>query len=726
VFLRACRVFTIFRFSRLLPARFVGSDTTSFSTESVSPQAIRILISAWIIIGIFTVMALSATTLTGDLKGKISNLRGEILSGAELTLTDLNSGHHHREISAGNGYYVFPDLDEATYLLEVYFEGTQYLSTEILVAGETRYDLVLNLVNQIVVVTGTHIPTPIKLEGRSIAVVTSEEMELRQQRFVYDVLSAIPGVQVTRSGGYGALASVSIRGLDSDQTLVVQDGIVLNNPATFGNAFDFSKLDTRDIERIEVIRGAQSTLYGSDAIGGVVNIVTKEGSQGIQGSGFLEGGSFRTLQGGATVRGGNRKISGRMTLGGITTRGFSSAEEANGNTEDDGLKSLNFSGKGKYQVLDKLTLSGVFRHQSSENEFDSFLGQPVDGTEVSQSKELSLGGFATLDTNSGRLSHRGSITYSRSDWLNTKDGVPDFDSLGTRISYEYQGSARPAERTTMVFGAEYEVQEAITAIGYGGNQRIETKSGYGLVQISPHERLTINGGVRHDSSSAFGSEMTFNGAGALEVPMADLILRGSYSEGFRAPTAGELSFNGNLLAEFSRGWDVGLERTFTENRFRLGITYFDQQVDDLIAFDLAEFTFRNIQNFETSGLELVAGIQVHPTLWLDFGYAYLDAFNLSLTTAAGNQPDNRLTVEVAWRPTHRITLSLGTLFNGEEHDGSTVLSGYTLVNLRGSYKLAEGLDFIIRMENVTDANYQDNLGFGTAPLSVFAGFRRYF
>ena len=287
-------------------------------------------------------------------------------------------------------------------MLEVYFKGAQNISTEVLVVGETRHDLVLNLANQIVVVTGTHIPTPIKFEGRSISVITSDEMKLRQQRVVYDGLAAVPGVQVTRSGSYGALASVSMRGLDSDQTLVVQDGIVLNNPATFGNTFDFSKLDTRDIERIEVIRGAQSTLYGSDAIGGVINIVTKEGSQGIKGSGFLEGGSLRTLQGGATVRGGNRNISGRMTLGGISTGGFSSAEEANGNTEDDGLKSLNFSGKGKYRVGDKLTLSGVFRHQNSVNEFDSFLSQPVDGTEIRQSKELSLGGIATLDTISGR------------------------------------------------------------------------------------------------------------------------------------------------------------------------------------------------------------------------------------------------------------------------------------------------------------------------------------
>ena len=673
-------------------------------------------------------MLASVSSLAGDLRGIVTDATGGTLPGSEVRLTQTGSGHSQTIVTGDDGRYLFPNLEDGRYLLQVQFGGFRKVAVTIAVAGQTRHDLMLELSSlaEQIVVTGTRIPTPLHQEGRSVSVITAQEIELRQQRFVYDALQSLPGIQVTRSGSFGSLSTVSIRGLESDQTLVVQDGIVLNNPATFGNSFDFSSLDTSDIQRIEVIRGAQSTLYGSDAIGGVINIVSREGGQGFKGSGFMEGGSFGTFRGGATVRGGNQRISGRATVSGITTGGFSSADEANGNTEEDGFDSLTFSGRGRYRALDTLTLQGVVRYQDSRNEFDGFSTQPVDSSEIGQSEDFSLGGFVTLDTLSGRLSHRGSVTYSSSDRLNLSEGTPTFDSSGTRVSYEYKGTARPSEQSTLVFGAEHDLQEATTAVGFGGNQQIETNSGYGLLQVKPHQRVTLTGGVRHDSSSDFGSKTTFNGAGAVEVPRVEVIMRASYSEGFRAPTAGELGFNGNLFAESSQGWDVGAGRSFLKDRIRLGVTYFDQKVEDLIAFDLAEFTFVNIQEFDTSGVEFAAGLQLHPTLWLDLSYTYLDALNVSTTIAAGNQPDNRFTAEAAWRPTNRLALSLGVLFNGEELDGFTTLGSYTLLNLRGSYRLTDHLDFIARVENVTDADYQNNLGFGTAPLAAFAGFRTRF
>lgn len=575
------------------------------------------------------------------------------------------------------------------------------------------------------IVTGTRIPTPIDQEGRSVSIVTAAEIELRQQRFVYDALQALPGIQVTRSGGLGALASVSVRGLESDQTLVVQDGIVLNNPASFGNSFNFANFDTSDIERIEVIRGAQSTLYGSDAIGGIVNIVTKDGAEGFGASGRLEGGSFGTVQGAATVRGGDERLSGRATVSGITSRGFSNADEANGNTEDDGFDNLTVSAKARYRPLDALEIEAVLRYQDSESEFDGFafgVG-PVDGDETGKSESLTVGGFATLETLGGRLGHRASVTYARTDQLNLTGGAPSFDSLGTRISYEYQGTARPLDALTLVFGAEYDAQEATTAVGFGGNQEITTKSGYGLVQAAPHARVTLTAGLRHDASSDFGSETTLSASGAIDLPAIGAVLRGSYSEGFRAPTAGELGFNPALFAEFSNGWDIGLERRFFEDRARLAVTYFQQKVDDLIAFDLAEFTFVNIQAFETSGVEIAADLELRDNLSVNLGYTYLDAFNVSTTIAAGNQPNHSFNADIAWRPTDRLAVSATLTYNGEETDGAVTLDSFVLVGLRAEYAVSKHLDVILRIENATDADYQDNLGFGTAPLSAFAGLR---
>ncbi|RMB08732.1 TonB-dependent receptor plug domain-containing protein [Eilatimonas milleporae] len=577
-----------------------------------------------------------------------------------------------------------------------------------------------------VVVTGTRIPTPLDQIGRSVSVISAAEIEVRQQRFLYDVLQAAPGVQVTRTGSFGSLATVSIRGLDSDQTLVVQDGVVLNNPASFGNGFNFANFDTSDIERIEVIRGAQSTLYGSDAIGGVINIVTKDGGDGFGGSGFIEGGSFATLRGAATVRGGSEKLSGRLTVAGVTTDGFSSADEAAGNTENDGFENLTVSAKGRWQPVPAFRVETLVRYQTSENEFDSFEGVPIDGDEISDSEEWTAGAFATLDMLSGALSHRASVTYTRVDQFNTREDEATFDSLGTRISYEYQGTARPVDWATLTFGGEYDEQEAETRVGFGGDQEIDTESLYGLLQVRPHERVTLSAGVRYDSVDVFGSETTFNAAGSARIPGVEVTLRGSYSEGFRAPTAGELGFNPDLFAEFSDGWDIGLERSFLDDRIRVGVTYFDQHIDDLIAFDLADFTFRNIEEFDSEGVEIYADVQVNETLTVNLAYTHLDATNVTTTNAAVNQPDDRFNAEIAWAPTDRLTLSTNVQYNGTEIDGVNRLDDFIVVNLRGEYALTDRFDVTLRVENLTDENYQDNFGYGTAPLSAFGGLRARF
>lgn len=576
------------------------------------------------------------------------------------------------------------------------------------------------------IVTGTRIPTPVAESGRSISVITAKDIALRQDRLVYDSLRSVPGVHVTRSGSLGALSSVSIRGLGASQTLVVADGIVINNPATFDNQFNFANLDTSDIERIEIIRGAQATLYGSDAIGGVINIVTKDAGDGLGGSAFLEGGSFSTLRGAASLRGGNDVFSGRATLAGTTTGGFSSADSANGNREDDGYDSISFSAKGRYQASAILRFDGVLRYQDSRSEFDDFTFQPVDGDNVANSEEFHSGAFATLTTWDGQWEHRVSVTYARTRLNDETAGTPSFDTLGTRWSYEYQSSLRLIDQVTLVAGAEYDVQEAETRIGFGGNQKINTTSGYGLLQLAPYDFVTLNLGLRHDSSSDFGSETTFNGAGAIQLPLPGATLRGSYSEGFRAPTAAELSFNPNLFAEFASGWDIGLEQDIADGLVQLSLTYFSQKLRDRIAFDLAAFTFVNIQRFNTSGVEAAADVRLMSSLSLHLSYTYLDAFNVTTSTTAGNQPDHRFNADIIWQATSQLSVSAGIYYNGKEPSFGTTLDSFTLLTLRGEYALGEQWAVFARLENATDAQYQDNAGFGTAPLSAFAGVRTRF
>jgi vitamin B12 transporter len=578
-----------------------------------------------------------------------------------------------------------------------------------------------------ILVTGTRLPTPLDQLGRSVTVLTADEINLRQQRFLFDALAAVPGVQVLRTGSFGSAATVSIRGLDSDQTLVVQDGVVVNDPASFGNGFDFANFDTGDVERVEVIRGAQSTLYGSDAIGGVINIITKDGRDGFGGDAYFEGGSFDTMRGGASVYGGNDTASGRISFNAMTTNGFSSADEANGNVEDDSFDNVTLSTKGRVQPVDSLVFDVIARYQDSENEFDSFGADgPVDGDEIGQTEELTIAGFATHTTFEGALQNRFSIAYLRNDRLNVTDGATSFDALGTRISYEYQGTVKPAEWVAIVAGAEYDVQESEVTVGFGGNQKIKTTSGFGLVQLTPKDNVTVNAGVRHDTSDEFGSETTFSVSGAYTLPQTGTILRGSFSEGFRAPTAGELSFNPDLFPEFSNGWDIGLEQPIADGRARVTATYFDQQIDDLIAFDLAAFTFVNIQEFESKGVEVALDADLHERLSFRSAYTYVDATNVTTTNVALNQPKHRFNAELAARASDRLTLSLGVNYNGSELDGSNTLDAFTLVTVRGQYALNDVIELFARVENATDVDYQDNFGYGAAPISAFGGVRARF
>lgn len=573
-----------------------------------------------------------------------------------------------------------------------------------------------------IIVLGTRLPTPIDQVGRSVTVITAEEIEDRQQRFLFDALRIAPGVTVTRSGSFGALSTVSIRGLPTEQTLLVIDGVVANDPSAFGNSFNFGDFDTADIERVEVLRGAQSTLYGSNAIGGVINVVTKDGQDGLGGSGYLEGGSFGTVRGAGTLRAGDERLSGRLTLASTESRGFSSAAVPGG--DDDGYRNFTASGKFGYRPIESLSLDAVVRLSDSRNEFDG--GANLDDPDnVSESQTLNLAGFATHEALEGALSNQVSIAYSRTDRADRSD-FP-FAGVGTRLTLEYLGSAKAHERVTAAYGVEYEEQESAVSQGFGGAETIASISGYGLLQIVPFEDAALNLGVRHDSNSDFGDATTFSVSSTGLIPVLGVRLKGSYAEGFRAPSVGELSFNADLDPENSRGWDVGLSRSFLDERLVLEATYFNADIEERIAFDLDVFNFFNIAQYDTEGVELAAVAKPLSGLEVRASYTYTDATNLTGGFAALNQPDHQVSGQISWRPTRKLDLGLGITWNGREADsGGLALDAFTLADLRAAYQVSERVELFARVENATDTDYQDNLGFTTAPASAYGGVRARF
>ncbi|MEO0882637.1 MAG: TonB-dependent receptor [Pseudomonadota bacterium] len=599
-----------------------------------------------------------------------------------------------------------------------------------------------------IIVTGTRFQTPLDQLGQSVTVITAEDIEARQQVQVFDTLALVPGVQTSRSGPIGTTSTVFLRGAPSNTTLVVQDGIVLNNLAATSGGFNFANFDTSDVERIEVIRGAQSTIYGSDAIGGVVNIVTRSGAEGLGGSASLEGGSFGTFRGHATILGGNEKANGRLTVSGVTTDGFSAQSD---NDEDDGFENLTVSSRVAFKPVESLTFDSVIRYSDSELDFDGF---PTDFA-ISNTEELNFAAFATHEALDGRLSNRFGITYSTLDSINLNDeggdegdGIPSevtFLQNGERLSYEYQGALQATDWLDIVVGAEREEAEASVPIAFVSfAEEVNQTSGYGLVRVRPTDWIDLTAGVRHDANSEFGDSTTANASGNIRIDHTGTILRGSYSEGFRAPSPGQLGANANnldailtaaldpaLVPETSTGWDIGVQQAVPLFETVFGVTYFQSDIDNLIAFEFVLPTFApaffNVDEVGIEGVEVTLNARPLESIQFEANYTYLEAVDVATGIQLDNRPEHRATFDLSWAATDKLNVGAQLIVNGDETESfGDPLDEFVLLNLRADYALNDIITVFARIDNVTDTEYEDNSGFNTPDISAFGGIRARF
>ncbi|MEO0400691.1 MAG: TonB-dependent receptor [Pseudomonadota bacterium] len=602
--------------------------------------------------------------------------------------------------------------------------------------------------SDVIIVTGTRFATPLDQVGQSVSVITAEDILARQQVQIFDALTLVPGVQTSRSGPIGTTSTVFLRGAPSNATLVVQDGVVLNNLAATSGGFDFSNFDTSDVERIEVIRGAQSTIYGSDAIGGVINIITKSGANGSGGSASIEGGSFGTFRGHATLRGGDERFNARATISGVNTDGFSARSS---NDETDGYENMTFSSRVAFKPTESLTFDGVIRYSDSETEFDGF---PTVFA-VSNTEELNVAAFATHESFGGRFSNRFGVTYSTLDSVNLQDeGAPDGDGVpsnitfvqdGERLSYEYQGALEATDWLDVVIGAEHEESEANVPVAFVSfSENVDQTSGYGLARIQPTNWIDLTVGVRHDANSEFGGSTTANGAGNFRIDQTGTILRASYSEGFRAPSPGQLGANSNnlgailaadldpaLVPETSTGWDIGVQQTLPIANAVFGVTYFQSDIENLIAFEFigpnSAPAFFNLEEVDIEGVEVTLSASPVEGVQLEANYTYLEAIDAATGVQLDNRPENRATVDIIWAATPELNLGAQVIYNGAETESfGSPLDSFVLLNLRTEYALNNGFTLFARVDNVTDTDYIDNSGFNTAPLSAFGGVRAQF
>lgn len=603
-----------------------------------------------------------------------------------------------------------------------------------------------------VIVTANRSAQPIERVGASVTVLTQAAIEARQTPAVAELLAQTPGVSFTRNGGVGTSTGVNIRGAESQHTVVLIDGVKLNDPSSTQGGFNFGNLLVGDTARIEVLRGAQSTLWGSQAIGGVVNIVTAEPTEALQGSLDAEAGARGTTYFRGGVGGANERLSWRLAASRYDTDGFSAFAAGK---EDDGYTNTGLSGRLNVKVTDAVSLDLRSVWSSGRNDFDAFNG---DSREYGKTQELVAYAGLNFDLLDGRFRNR--IGYAHTD-TDRRNFNPDntvqtltFDAEGQNRRWEYQGAFAFTEALNATFGLEHEKSEMKTrspgdwdpnpAFGRG---EAELNSAYGQVQWTVLDGLTLTGGLRYDDHAQYGDNLLGQVAAAWALNEGDTVVRASWGQGFRAPGLYELySEYGNLTLqpeEFD-SWEIGVEQRLFD-RVVVSATYFNRQADNEIRYNGCSTPstdplctvngvgrwgyYRNVQKTEAQGVELVGRVDVTERLNVSANYTWTDA-----KSASGATDGKRLTR----RPEHMANLAadydwafglktgLAVRYVGEtfNNDANTVVVGeYTLVDIRASYPINDNLEVYGRIENAFDEDYQTVLNYGAPGQGVFGGVR---
>ncbi len=603
-----------------------------------------------------------------------------------------------------------------------------------------------------VVVTAHREEIPEDQVGSSVTVITAEQLEQSGKTMVLDALRSVPGLEVARNGGPGGTTSVFLRGANSEHTLVLVDGVEVNDPIAPTRAFDFGNLAVNNIDRIEILRGPQSTLYGSDALGGVIHIITRKGGGELSGYLSAEGGSFSTMRATAGVHGGGERSWYSVSIANLNTDGISAADEATGNSEADGYTNRSLSARIGHQVTADLALDLFLTGSSSDTDLDNFGGAfGDDPNSVGESEQFTAmaQGVLTLLDGDWRQNFGIALTdYDRS-FHNPVDAGHPADQSTSRyesrlMKIDWQNRLRLDENHNLVFGLEAEEEEGESAYFSDGmfgpytdiftRQSARTTGFFLQDHMKVEERLFATVGFRVDDHNRFGSEATFRAAFSYKAGDNGTRLKASYGTGFKAPSLFQLysSYgNGNLSPEESSGWDAGIEQSLAGDKIVLGATWFQNEFDNLIQFDGGSLTYANIARAKTRGIEFTGSAEPADSLHLMLGYTWTDTEDRNTGEELLRRPGRKFSLAAHYQITAGLGLNIDLVQVGARADldfssfpASRVdLPEYTLLNMAAGWQVTRRVRLNVRIENVLDEKYQEILGYGAPGIGAYAGFK---
>ena len=573
-----------------------------------------------------------------------------------------------------------------------------------------------------IIIRSTRIPAGAKDIGSSLYIINEDQIKARGFKYAIDAISSAPGVTSKQNGSFGGVGTIRIRGASSSQTLVLVDGVPVNDASSPGGGYNFEYLNTSNIQSIEVLKGSQSTLWGSDAIGGVVNIYTKESGSTSFGA-SAEIGSFGLKRGSTDINfaGSNSRL--RISTSKTSIDGISKADEKDGNLEDDGFESESYSVGGSID-LNSLTLKGSLSYMESQVEYDSygFVTGVQDGDEKSNTDEFIGSISANFDLFDSKLQNLIFISQTDINRDYYSNSSFSFGAEGKRELIRYQGNIEVNEFNKIAFGLESE-ESKVNA----DNSTID--GSFLLYEFKPNNKIIISTGIRNDNHEGFGSKTTRRISGTFK-PSDNLIIRSSWGEGFKVPTifqstyfcCGATSANSSIRPETSTSYDFGFELFFNEMNSNFSITYFDQDINDQINFSFGLGGYENIDIVNSKGLEIALDYQISKLMSFYLNYSYIDSVDgkgSSLFYVAKDSGEAGL----IYKTNNSYSGCIIARYNGSESSSYGKINSWIRFDINGSYRLSNTNELYFRIENLLDEEYQQIFGYGTPERSGFIGLR---
>ena len=605
-----------------------------------------------------------------------------------------------------------------------------------------------------ILVTASRSPLARVNVGSSTTVISRMDIERQQARYVTDLLRKVPGFSVSQAGTFGSQTQVRVRGAEANHVLVLIDGVRANDPAS-DDDFRWEYLSTSNVERIEIVRGPQSSLWGSDAVSAVVNVITRSGKDRNDMGLYIEGGSFNTFNGGLQGGTGSDDWSLGFGLERLDTDG---SNVSRGGDEDDGSDMTTASFSGDYRPTENLLFNAGVRIVDARSQYDPtdffISGLPVDGDIATDTRQTYAQFGAGLNTLDARVFNQLNFRYLETNNRSLTDGVEDSSTGSDRVTVSWQSDIRLAENM-LSLAVEHErtrfQQRGEVSFGDPNqDQEFGVNSAIADFQGKSFGPLSWLLSARYDDNSDFDKAFTGRFALAYELSEATR-LRTSIGTGQKAPTfierfgffPGQFVGNPDLKPETSVAYEVGIDQSFLSDELSLQLTLFRQDLKDEIdgfAFDPDTFLFtaRNKPGRSSrDGVEFAAFSRPAESLEFSVAYTYTDSTE---EDAAGQH------VQELRRPRHsgsltanyrfaddRANVLLYADYGGERDDiffppfpepsQVVTLGSYWLLGLTAAFDVSKNVNVFARLTNVLDENYEQVYGYNTPGRAAYLGMR---